>query len=60
MGVNSKCSYWSNEPVLFTHGFVAAILPGWTGMAVWGSASVAEGAMIVEAQCLAQKVLVFA
>jgi hypothetical protein len=34
--------------VLFTHGFAAAVFPGWTGMAVCGSVSIAEGAIAAE------------
>jgi hypothetical protein len=34
--------------VLFTHGFAAAAFPGWTGMAVCGWVSIAEGAIVAE------------
>lgn len=46
-GVTSMCSYWSREPVLFTHGFAAAALPGWIAAVTWAG-SLAEGAMIAE------------
>lgn len=42
--------------MLLTHGFsvVDAILPGWTGMVVCVSTSVAEGAMFSELKSLGE------
>lgn len=52
MGVDSKCSYLSREPLLLTGENLAvdeaaSSFPGWMAIGVWASTSVADGAMIL-------------